>query len=170
MKTASTLLAVVCCLVCFLVGAASPTSTPDSSLADSLRSDSVRADTASVEPDAIMYYFHRTLRCHTCLTIEAYIDEALRVHFAEALKEGRLLWLPTNFEEPENEHFEEDFTLEFNSAVLVRLEGGKTVSWVNLEGVWDLIEEKDKFLDYIRENVGPVLTGDSEDVPPEEQP
>ena len=61
MKTASTLLAVVCCLVCFLVGAASPTSTPDSSLADSLRSDSVRADTASVEPDAIMYYFHRTL-------------------------------------------------------------------------------------------------------------
>jgi len=168
LKTASTLLAAVCYVACFVACAASATSNPDSSSADSLRTASVRADTASVEPDAIMYYFHRTLRCQTCLTIEAYIDEALRVHFAEALEDGRLLWRPTNIEEPENGHFEEEFDLEFNSAILVRLEGGKIVSWANLESVWDLIDTKEGFLDYIRENVEPVLTRDSGDVPPQE--
>jgi hypothetical protein len=118
----------------------------------------VVVDSTAAQPVAILYYFHRTLRCQTCLTIEAYIDEALRVHHADALEDGRLQWLPTNIEEPGNAHFEEDFSLEFNSAILVRLDGQRIISWVNLEKVWDLVERKDEFMAYIHEQIQPILS------------
>jgi hypothetical protein len=118
---------------------------------------SVVVDSTAAQPVAILYYFHRTLRCQTCLTIEAYIDEALRVHYADALEDGRLQWLPTNIEEPENAHFEEDFSLEFNSAILVHLDGQRIISWLNLEKVWDLVERKEAFMAYIRDQIQPIL-------------
>jgi hypothetical protein len=127
-------------------------------------------DSVSAQPEAILYYFHRTLRCQTCLAIEANIDEAVRTCFADELKEGRLQWRPMNIELPENAHFEEDFALEFNSAILVQLKDGVTASWTNLERVWDLLEAKKEFVEYIRENVEPALAGDSSNEPPEEQP
>jgi hypothetical protein len=158
------------CLVLGLAAITPAPSSSDSGTADSLHAVAATADTASTEPEAVVYYFHRTFRCQTCLTIEAYIDEALKTHFADALDGGRLLWRPTNVEEPENEHFSEDFALEFNSAILVRLADGKTSHWTNLEKVWDLLENKEEFLGYIQRNVGSALAGGSADAPPEEQP
>ena len=108
-------------------------------------------------------YFHRTSRCHSCLTIEANIDDALKAHFADELDDGSLLWLPTNIDEPENAHFEEDFSLEFSSAVIFRLDGKKVVSWTNLKKVWDIFENKEEFLVYIQQAVGSALARDSKE-------
>lgn len=119
--------------------------------------------TSASESQVVVYYFHRTSRCHSCLTIEANIDDALKAHFPDALDDGSLLWLPTNTEEPENAHFEEDFSLEFSSAVLVRLDGKKVVSWTNLEKVWDLLENKEEFLVFIQQAVGAALAGESKE-------
>jgi hypothetical protein len=148
------LLAVVFVLPGFNPAAlASEDAPPDSSR----ETYSVAADSAAAQPVAIMYYFHRTLRCQTCLTIEAYIDEALRTHYADALADGRLRWLPTNIEESENAHFEEDFSLEFNSAILVHLDGQRRMSWLNLEKVWDFVERKDEFITYVRDQIQTIL-------------
>lgn len=132
---------------------ASENAPPDSSR----ESISAVADSTATQPVAIMYYFHRTLRCQTCLTIEAYIEEALRTHYADALADGRLRWLPTNIEEPENAHFEKDFSLEFNSAILVHLDGQRSISWLNLEKVWDLVERKDEFMAYVCDQIQLIL-------------
>jgi hypothetical protein len=131
----------------------STTAPPDPS-----KNSSAVVDSAAAQPVVILYYFHRTLRCQTCLTIEAYIDEALRTHYADALEDGRLRWLPTNIEEPQNAHFEEDFSLDFNSAILVHLDGQRSISWLNLEKVWDLVEHKDEFMAYIRDQIELVLS------------
>jgi hypothetical protein len=122
------------------------------------------ADPTTTQPEAILYYFHRTQRCEACLTIEAYIDGALRTHFVDALSDGRLLWLPTNIDEAENIHFEDAFDLEFNSAVLVRFQGTETISWVNLEEVWDLLDDEDAFVAYVRSQVATALAHDPADV------
>lgn len=119
------------------------------------------ADSRAAQPEAVLYYFHRTLRCQSCLAVETYIDEALRIYFSDALKDGRLLWRPTNVEEPQNLHFAEDFSLEFNSAVLVKFDGEESHSWANLEKVWDLWENKEAVVDYIQESVGAVLALES---------
>jgi hypothetical protein len=129
----------------------------DSVPADSSKMVSPPADSAGAQPEAILYYFHRTLRCQTCLAIEANIDDAVRTYFADELREGRLQWHPMNIELPENAHFEKDFSLEFNSAILVDLDEGEITSWSNLERVWDLLESKEDFLVYIREHVAQVL-------------
>ena len=149
--------------VAFLLAGAPATHASAPSPADSARADSARAvasapvDSASSPPEAILYYFHRTLRCEACLTMEAYIDEAVRAYFAEDLSRGRILFRPTDIEMPENFHLEEEFALEFNSAVLVRLAGGKVVSWSHLDQVWDLLEYKEEFVDYIRSSVADAM-------------
>jgi hypothetical protein len=119
---------------------------------------------AALAPEAsaatvIAYYFHRTVRCHTCLTIESYAQEALRTHFAADLAEGRLVWLPLNIEEEGNEHFEEDFRLEGSSLVLARRVGDKIVGWQNLPGIWDHVDQKNDFLEYVRASVIAALNG-----------
>jgi len=124
---------------------------------DSAQEAEVAGDSSAAKPEVILYYFHRTLRCQTCLTMEAWIDEAVQTHFAGALKGGRLLWRPANIEEPENMHFEGDFDLEFNSAVLVRTHGDEESSWENLEELWDLLEEKPQFLEYVWAHVAGAL-------------
>ena len=139
--------------VLVLLVSAQAASASQGALPDFTGGVSAIVDSAVSQPVAIMYYFHRTLRCQTCLTIEAYIDEAIRTHFADALADGRLRWLPTNIEEPKNVHFEEDFSLEFNSAILVHSDGEDGVTWLNLENIWDLVERKDEFMAYIRDQI-----------------
>ena len=127
--------------------------------ADSAQAELAPADSTSAEPQAILYSFHRTSRCHTCLTIEVNINEALQTYFYEQLKDGRLLWHPTNIEEPENEHFIQDFGLESNAAILFRPATATKPSWVELEEVWNLVESKGGFLEYVRGQVAAALEG-----------
>jgi len=119
--------------------------------------ETTREDSTVAVPEAILYYFHRTLRCQTCLALEASIAEALHRYFGNELADGRLLWRPLNVEDPENIHFEEDFSLEYNSAILVRAGSDETASWKNLENVWDLLEQKEPFENYVRREVGAAL-------------
>ena len=114
-----------------------------------------------------VFYFHRTFRCHTCLTIEALAEEALTEGFEVALAEERLSWHPLNLEEPENAHYESDFELEANALIVACVEGGEVVAWQNLERVWDFFDDPPKFHEYVRENVEAALNGVREN--PEER-
>jgi hypothetical protein len=112
---------------------------------------------ACIDSAVVVHYFHRTLRCQTCLTIEAYTREALESSFQSALADGRLVWRPLNLEAPGNAHCEEDFALQFNSVIVTAPAAADSVRWWNLDGVWDLVGDKATFLEYIRLNVGGVL-------------
>jgi hypothetical protein len=160
MKLRATVAQIAAAMAVVLMGFTSDASSPESMPPDPSQGMSIAVDSTAAQPVAILYYFHRTLRCETCLMIETYIDEALRVHYADALEDGRLQWLPMNIEEPGNAHFEEDFSLEYNSAILVHLDGQRSVSWRNLEKVWDLVEDKEGFVAYIRDQIQPLLSPD----------
>lgn len=111
----------------------------------------------TTDSTVVVYYFHRTARCKTCLTIEALAKEALDTYLANALAAGRLIWPPINIEEPGNEHFEDDFQLEFSSLIVAAHGPEDGVSWWNLERVWDLVGEREEFIEYVRLNVAGVL-------------
>lgn len=114
-------------------------------------SDSRLASPMAVASDGIrVYYFHRTLRCHTCLTIEALARTAVEEHFAGALAGGRVNWQAVNIEQPGNEHFERDFELQTQSLVFADFAQGRCVRWKNLPEVWDLVENEPAFTDYVR--------------------
>jgi thioredoxin 1 len=95
---------------------------------------------ASPSAKVVAYYFHWTIRCQSCLTIEATSRQALASGFSEALSDGSLEWHVHNMEEPEYSHFMEEFDLSTASLVLAAMDGDRVTRWKVLENVWELVE------------------------------
>ncbi len=107
-------------------------------------------DTSAAAHQVTAYYFHGNLRCASCMKIEAYSKEAIEQAFAAELKDGRLAWRVVNTEEKGNEHFVKDYQLYTKSLVLVDAARGRQVRWKNLEKVWQYLQDKPAFLQYVR--------------------
>ena len=105
----------------------------------------------------IAYYFHVSVRCVTCRTIEEYAKEALDQGFPKELKQGIVEWRPVNVQLLENRHFIKDYRLYTRSLVLVKVRDGKQTEWRNLEKVWELVGRKSDFLKYVRAHVSTYL-------------
>ena len=105
----------------------------------------------------IAYYFHGTFRCSTCRTIEQYSLEAIQTYFAKELGSGKLEFRPVNIEEPENRHFIQDYQLVTRSLVLSLMSDGKETKWNNLADVWKLVRDRDKFFQYVKDEVEKFL-------------
>jgi hypothetical protein len=111
----------------------------------------------TLDVEVVAYYFHGNLRCKTCRTIEAYSEEAIRSEFADEIGSGRLAWRVVNIEKPENKHFVEDFELVTRSLVLTEYEDGEVIRWENLKQVWQLVRDKEQFLDYVHSSTRKFL-------------
>ena len=114
-------------------------------------------DTAAADHMLVVYYFHGNKRCYTCRTIEAYTEEAIKTGFPGELQSGRLVWRAVNVDDPENEHFVEDYALTTRTVVLVDVDRGNERKWTKLDLVWQLVRNKEAFVDYITENTNVYL-------------
>ena len=108
---------------------------------------------ATSAPKVIAYYFHLSVRCTTCRTIEAYSREAILNHFKSDIDRGRLEWQVVNVELPKNEHFVKDYRLFTKSVVLVHIANGKQQSYKTLNDVWELVGDKARFQAYVDKEV-----------------
>ena len=105
----------------------------------------------------IAYYFHGTFRCSTCQTIEKYSKEAIEHYFANELKNGTLEFKSLNVEEAENRHYIQDYQLFSRALVISLVKQDKEVTWKNLTDVWKLVRDKDKFFQYVKDEVEKFL-------------
>lgn len=123
-----------------------------------------QADPAAVEENlqppsrpqtskVVLYYFRGNVRCPTCRKFEAYSDEVLQQTFANELHSGSLEWQVINVEEPGNKHFINDYRLFSKSLVLVKFHNGRQAEWKNLTRIWELVRNKDAFVQYIQDEV-----------------
>ena len=110
--------------------------------------------------EVVAYYFHGAVRCKSCMTIEAYSDEALQEGFSKELTDGRLEWKVVNIQEEGNQHFADDYKLISWSLILVDGREGKEARWKNLDKIWELIRDKEKFKAYVQGEVGVFLQGE----------
>ncbi len=106
----------------------------------------------------IAYYFYTTQRCPSCYKIETYSHETIAAEFTDALQRGRLEWRMVNTDSVANKHFIEDFSLVTKSLVLVELKDGHQVRWKNCGKVWQLLNNKPQFQDYVKNEVRGYLT------------
>jgi len=83
--------------------------------------------------------------------------EAIRKSFPTALEEGTLLWKPVNLEEPGNKHFVEQYSLFTKSLIITEVKGGKQIRWKNLNRVWELLGNQEKFFNYVTHEVRDYL-------------
>jgi hypothetical protein len=101
----------------------------------------------------VVYYFHHTLRCDTCLKFEAYTDEALRAAFPDELASGVLEWHAVNVDEEKNAHYEDDYDLTEISLLVSEVRDGDEVDWRILGAIWGLVQDKGAFVSYVEDEV-----------------
>ena len=116
-----------------------------------------KSEAAQPESMVVAYYFHGDTRCVTCRTIETYAKEAIEGGFSEALKKGQFEFKVLNVDEPQNEHFVQDYQLSASSVVLARFKRGKQEDWKNLQLVWELVRDHDAFVIYVQEEAKSFL-------------
>jgi hypothetical protein len=116
---------------------------------------------AGIHHAVIACYFHRSVRCKTCLAIENNAEAALLAAYPDAFASGEVQWRTVNFDKPEDEHFIEEYDLYTSSLVLIDVHDGAPRDWKMLEKVWDLVWEREAFDAYVRDAVRPYLEHDA---------
>jgi hypothetical protein len=111
----------------------------------------------SPAPKVIAYYFHGDFRCSNCYKIETYSKEAIDKYFARELASGELEYKIINVDEKDNEHFAKDYKLYTKSLVLSRITGAKEAEYKNLEKVWNYLDNKEAFYNYVKEETAKFL-------------
>jgi len=114
-------------------------------------SDSVTADKLTV------YYFHTTQRCRTCNQFEKLTREVLKEDFAGKLSDGVMEFKVINVEEEPHKHFIEEYRLVTKSLVLSLADDGAEVEWKNLDKIWQLVRDSEKFKEYVRGGIEAYL-------------
>jgi len=110
----------------------------------------------------VVYYFHGDMRCPTCHKLENYAKQALETYFAEALAAGQILWQPVNVDRTENSHYVDDYKLITKSVILSETTDGKEIRWQNLDQIWKKVGNKDKYMQYIKDDINKFLEGKSQ--------
>lgn len=106
---------------------------------------------ASVEGASMaVYYFHGYARCVTCRKLEQYAHAAVTEGFADEVRAGQMSFSAVNIEETENAHFVQDYKLSSKTIIIQKRGGGKNGAWRNLDRSWELVGDREKFLDYVR--------------------
>ena len=99
------------------------------------------------------YYFHGSFRCYTCTNMEKFSKEAIETNFKDALASGNLEFKAVNVEDRGNEHFVNDYKLYTKSLILSMVKDGKEVKSKNLDNIWELARNKQKFIDYVTSEI-----------------
>lgn len=115
------------------------------------------SDSTEVPHKVIAYYFYGNRRCASCKKIEAWSTEAIETGFADKIKSGQLQWITINTDKSENEHYVEDYQLYTKSLVIVNIKDGKQAAWKNLDKIWQLLDNKDYFIEYVRFEIDDYL-------------
>ena len=105
----------------------------------------------------IAYYFHGSFRCYTCTNMEKYSRETIEMNFKDALQTGKIEFKAINVQERGNEHFVDDYQLYTKSLILSLVKDGKEVKSKNLDKIWQLARNKQKFIDYVTNEINSYL-------------
>jgi DNA-directed RNA polymerase subunit M/transcription elongation factor TFIIS len=105
----------------------------------------------------IAYYFHGVFRCSTCHKLEEYSKEAIEANFKDELNSDKLEFITVNIEHRENKHFVSDYQLYTKSLILSLVKDGKEIKSKNLTKIWEYVGDKQKFIDYVRDEISVFL-------------
>jgi hypothetical protein len=105
----------------------------------------------------VAYYFHGTFRCPTCHKLEQYSKEAIETNFKDELASGKLKYQVVNVEDKGSERYARDYQLYTKSLILSLVKDGKETKWKNLDKIWEYVDNKQRFLDYVKSGVADFL-------------
>ena len=101
------------------------------------------------DPEIVVTYFHRTLRCPTCRNMESMAEQIMREEYLAALETGLVVWRPLNFDLPENAALAEFFALDGPALVIEGMDGPRRLQWRNLDLIWQFADDHVRFRAYV---------------------
>ncbi len=113
----------------------------------------VRADApASDSSSAVVFYFHRTLRCPACLNMEEWTRQVVESlpAIGESSKPNLRI---VNLDEPGQERRQNDFGVEFTAVILAEIGDDRPLRWKNLEDIWAFSEDESVFKGYLEHEI-----------------
>jgi hypothetical protein len=113
------------------------------------------ADTPADAPAdrVVAMYFHRTIRCPTCLRMGSYTEEAVKGKFAEQLKEGTVEFHFIDFQDKKNDTLTNGYKVSGPALVVAKVEGNKVKEYKNLKDIWTKNTDKPAFIKYVQDNI-----------------
>jgi hemin uptake protein HemP len=104
--------------------------------------------------DVEVYYFHRTIRCVTCNTVESEARKNIEMLYPDQLKTGKISFTVLNLEEATGKTVGD--RLRVNSQTLLIVKGDQKINITN-EGFLYAVSKPDKFREIIKEKVDPLM-------------
>ena len=135
----------------------------ENSTADSGAVEQAPTVPESTATRVVVTYFHGDVRCATCMKLEAYSKEAVETAFAPELADSSLVWRTVNYDQDDNRHYIDDYQLYTKALILSRMEGDEETGWRNLDKIWELVGDQEKYTAYVQEEIRKFLADDGSD-------
>jgi hypothetical protein len=104
--------------------------------------------------DIDVYYFHNTIRCVTCKTVEAEARKNIELLYGDQVKTGKINFTALNIEEATGKSVGDK--LGVNSQTLLIVKGDQKINITN-EGFLYAVSKPDKFKEVIKSKIDPLL-------------
>ncbi|MDD3469923.1 MAG: nitrophenyl compound nitroreductase subunit ArsF family protein [Thermoguttaceae bacterium] len=98
-------------------------------------------------------YFHRLPGCDTCQKMSKYVYQTVKTRFAKEIANRRLVLRYQNFEDPKNVVLVQRLKIKSPSLAILWIKDGKPVKAKLATKIWSLAGEKEKFFDYVQEEI-----------------
>jgi len=121
------------------------------------RGDATASQTHEQGEKVIVYYMHATIRCVTCNSIETMAAKLVDTEFAEAKRDGKLVWREVDFQEDED--IAKRYDVVSSCIVVVQRRDGKDVAFKRLDGVWLLADKPQEFNAYVASAIREYVEG-----------
>ena len=125
------------------------------------------AKSTTLRDGLVVYYFHGSVRCPTCRSIESQAREVVQNDFAAQLDSGEITWKIVNYEQPAAKPLAEKFAIQMPVVVLAKMKDGQVGDWKRLDQVWPLVGDKPAFTKYVSGEIERMLAADKQ--PPAEE-
>jgi hypothetical protein len=104
--------------------------------------------------DIEVYYFHNTVRCVTCKTVEAEARKNVEMLYTDQVKSGKISFMALNLEEATGKSMGEK--LGVNSQTLLIVKGDEKINITN-EGFLYAVSQPQKFTDVMKSKIDPLI-------------
>jgi len=104
--------------------------------------------------DVEVYYFHMTIRCVTCKTVEAEARKNVEMLYPEQVKAGKISFTALNLEEATGKSMGE--RLGVNSQTLLIVKGDQKINITN-EGFLYAVSQPQKFTEVMKSKIDPLI-------------
>jgi thiol-disulfide isomerase/thioredoxin len=114
------------------------------------------------QDDYVAVYYLRGEPCPTCETMEFLAKKTLEDHFAEAVASGEIVWEEIDYREQEHQALAKRFDVVTSTLLLVRYENGEVVEHENLVEIWDLYNQPERYVQYVKKELEAFFDASSE--------